>query len=328
MFPLNTDFKDYFQILQVDVEAEKEVVQAAYYALMKKYHPDVSELPDTHIKTQAINEAYSVLSDEEKRKSYLAVYLENKKKSQTYFSQKSSLREYEKKLKEKEEMLNQKELQIKIKMRLLEELAVFTQNALQNQNIFEINEIPKQFLAANTTQEMKKVIEKIKLLGKEKVYVVKEIFKNKLSLEQEMFFLEWVIEEKIEDLFFLLEKAFKYKHLYMKLFQIIAQYKINQFQEKIALVVKNMDFFNTAENLLCQIITLYRLFFREEEQMELFLKIQAVLEKDSEKNALLLYFFLILQEKGWFIYFKKFFKNICKDKSRDKEIRKFLEDWV
>ena len=43
MAQLKSHFKDYFHILQISPDAENEIITAAYYALMKKYHPDVSQ---------------------------------------------------------------------------------------------------------------------------------------------------------------------------------------------------------------------------------------------------------------------------------------------
>ena len=37
---------DPYKTLQVDSEAEDEVIQAAYRRLARKYHPDLAETPD------------------------------------------------------------------------------------------------------------------------------------------------------------------------------------------------------------------------------------------------------------------------------------------
>jgi hypothetical protein len=62
--------KDYYKILQVDTEAETEVIKAAYTRLARKYHPDVNAAPDAHVKMQEINEAYEVLGDQAHRARY------------------------------------------------------------------------------------------------------------------------------------------------------------------------------------------------------------------------------------------------------------------
>lgn len=65
--------RNYYQILEVDKNASFEVVEKAYKTLVKKYHPDLQESSlknDSEEKLKLINEAYEVLSDEEKRKNY------------------------------------------------------------------------------------------------------------------------------------------------------------------------------------------------------------------------------------------------------------------
>ena len=64
--------KDYYSILGVMPDAEDIVIKAAYRALAQRYHPD--RFGGTREKANAymaeLNEAYAVLSDVEKRKSY------------------------------------------------------------------------------------------------------------------------------------------------------------------------------------------------------------------------------------------------------------------
>lgn len=65
--------KNYYQILEVDVNASFEVIEKAYKTLVKKYHPDLQENSlknDSEAKLKLINEAYEVLSNEKKRKNY------------------------------------------------------------------------------------------------------------------------------------------------------------------------------------------------------------------------------------------------------------------
>jgi curved DNA-binding protein CbpA len=58
---------DPYKVLQVDPEAEREVIEAAYRRLARKYHPDVSPDPDSHRKMIAINMAWEQLRDPVKR---------------------------------------------------------------------------------------------------------------------------------------------------------------------------------------------------------------------------------------------------------------------
>jgi DnaJ-class molecular chaperone len=62
--------KDYYAIMQVDELAESAVIAAAYKALAAKYHPDRNPSPTATRQMQAINEAYAVLSDPQKRAEY------------------------------------------------------------------------------------------------------------------------------------------------------------------------------------------------------------------------------------------------------------------
>jgi curved DNA-binding protein CbpA len=68
--------KDYYSILGIIKTAEDIVVKAAYRALAQKYHPDKfsGDPAVAQQRMQEINEAYSVLSDEEKRREYDKTY--------------------------------------------------------------------------------------------------------------------------------------------------------------------------------------------------------------------------------------------------------------
>jgi hypothetical protein len=62
--------RDYYKILQVDPEADPEVIAAAYRRLSLKYHPDTNRAADATLRMQEINEAYEVLKDPAKRARY------------------------------------------------------------------------------------------------------------------------------------------------------------------------------------------------------------------------------------------------------------------
>lgn len=61
---------DYYRVLQVDPSAEPEVIEAAYKALVKKYHPDRNRAPEAEHRMAQINMAYDVLGDADKRRDY------------------------------------------------------------------------------------------------------------------------------------------------------------------------------------------------------------------------------------------------------------------
>ncbi len=58
---------DPYKILQVDSEAEFEVIEAAYRRLARKYHPDVSPDPESQDRMVRINQAWELLRDPAKR---------------------------------------------------------------------------------------------------------------------------------------------------------------------------------------------------------------------------------------------------------------------
>lgn len=58
---------DPYKVLQVDPEAEDEVIEAAYRRLAKKYHPDVSPGPDAQERMVRINQAWELLRDPTRR---------------------------------------------------------------------------------------------------------------------------------------------------------------------------------------------------------------------------------------------------------------------
>ena len=62
--------RDYYEILGVSKNASESEIKSAFRKLAKKYHPDVSKEPDAAEKFKEAQEAYAVLSDENKRKQY------------------------------------------------------------------------------------------------------------------------------------------------------------------------------------------------------------------------------------------------------------------
>jgi molecular chaperone DnaJ len=61
---------DYYDTLGIPRNADEKEIKKAYRNLARKYHPDVCKEKDAEEKFKGINEAYSVLSDEQKRAQY------------------------------------------------------------------------------------------------------------------------------------------------------------------------------------------------------------------------------------------------------------------
>lgn len=62
--------RDYYEVLGVSRNASEDELKSAFRRLARKYHPDVNGAPDAEEKFKEINEAYGVLSDQEKRAAY------------------------------------------------------------------------------------------------------------------------------------------------------------------------------------------------------------------------------------------------------------------
>lgn len=82
--------KTYYEILGVSPDASPKEIKKAYRRLAKKYHPDASQTEEMTRKFQEITEAYSVLSDVEKRRQYdymgHSAYKNNSRASYSYTS--------------------------------------------------------------------------------------------------------------------------------------------------------------------------------------------------------------------------------------------------
>ena len=62
--------RDYYEVLGVDKSADAQTIKRAYRKMAKQYHPDVNKAPDAEEKFKEVQEAYDVLSDENKRAAY------------------------------------------------------------------------------------------------------------------------------------------------------------------------------------------------------------------------------------------------------------------
>ncbi|MDC3290122.1 DnaJ domain-containing protein [bacterium] len=65
-----SDKRDYYEVLGVAKEADATELKKAFRSLARKYHPDKNDAPDADEKFKEIQEAYAVLSDNDKRRNY------------------------------------------------------------------------------------------------------------------------------------------------------------------------------------------------------------------------------------------------------------------
>lgn len=77
--------KDYYALLGVSQNATQEQIRLAFRQMARTYHPDINDAPDAEERFREINEAYEILADPEKRKSYdfFTVSLDNTESNST-----------------------------------------------------------------------------------------------------------------------------------------------------------------------------------------------------------------------------------------------------
>ena len=66
----STSARDFYEVLGVKKDANKDDIKAAYRKMALQFHPDRNKSPEAEEKFKEISEAYAVLSDDEKRKQY------------------------------------------------------------------------------------------------------------------------------------------------------------------------------------------------------------------------------------------------------------------
>lgn len=108
--------KNYYEILEVNSKASKEVIKKAHQVLIKKYHPDLYvgvEKENAEEKIRNINEAYKILSDDFLREQYDKELQKEKDiyKQRVYQKREKGIKsKYEKKDKNKKEDYTQEQM--------------------------------------------------------------------------------------------------------------------------------------------------------------------------------------------------------------------------
>ncbi len=91
-------FKDYFKILGISRDATDQEIKSAFRKLARKFHPDLHPHDQkAESKFKEINEAYEILSDKEKKKSYeqyLSYWFKNRDGTSKDFYQENNDKEF------------------------------------------------------------------------------------------------------------------------------------------------------------------------------------------------------------------------------------------
>jgi molecular chaperone DnaJ len=66
----SSEKRDYYEVLGVQKNADKDQIKSSYRKLAMQYHPDRNKSPEAEEKFKEISEAYAVLSDDAKRAQY------------------------------------------------------------------------------------------------------------------------------------------------------------------------------------------------------------------------------------------------------------------
>jgi len=67
--------KTYYQILQVDPQADTEIISTVHRKLAQRYHPDRDSGPEARQRMLDVNQAWDILKDRAKRAAYDAELL-------------------------------------------------------------------------------------------------------------------------------------------------------------------------------------------------------------------------------------------------------------
>ena len=125
---------NYYEILEVDKNASQEVIEKAYKALAKKYHPDLKQGQtkfESAEKMKIINEAYEILSDTYKRTQYNKKLQQEQLRNQTIS-------------KEEQERIIQENYELKQKLNNIARQAQQNQQSVDEGSIINMSRILEQ----------------------------------------------------------------------------------------------------------------------------------------------------------------------------------------
>jgi curved DNA-binding protein CbpA len=74
--------RDFYDILNIPRDASRDEIREAYLRLARQYHPDLSKKSDSREKFEEINQAYTILSDDESRTVYNHLFKEFEEREQ------------------------------------------------------------------------------------------------------------------------------------------------------------------------------------------------------------------------------------------------------
>ena len=67
---MSSSQSDYYAVMGLNAKSTQDEIKKRYRELARRYHPDVNHSPDAAQKIKAINEAYHVLGDAERRAEF------------------------------------------------------------------------------------------------------------------------------------------------------------------------------------------------------------------------------------------------------------------
>lgn len=184
--------KNYYEILEVDKKASLDIIKKIYKLKIKRTHPDLftgEEKIKAERETKLLNEAYSILSDENKRKEYDKIL---------------------------EQDINNSEL-LKEENKILKEQIVYLNNMIDKKNFIlsyflsenEINDINKTLEQYGYTPNKANLEDNSDEANNENTPLLKSLFDNLLYTILDIFFNPFIFMIIIIIIVFIVSLKFK-----------------------------------------------------------------------------------------------------------------------